>query len=176
MRPIRLAAWGLCLATVAIAAAAWPDLPDPIPTHLGPDGQPDGWSARSLSAWFLMPALAIALQGLMVVVGRVALANPQHINIPDKERLLALPPRFRAPVLATVAGFLDLVALGVAVLLAALQWQFTEVALGRHGVPPVVLFLAPGLLVIVLAFGIARMTGAVDSAHRAWKEAGAPPS
>ncbi|MNR89838.1 Immunity protein SdpI [compost metagenome] len=36
----------LILATWALVAWYWPHLPDPMPTHWGVNGQPDGWMSR----------------------------------------------------------------------------------------------------------------------------------
>ena len=51
----------LLLCMIGAALAVWPDLPDRIPVHFGIDGRPDGWAEKSLTSWFLLPGVAVAL-------------------------------------------------------------------------------------------------------------------
>jgi uncharacterized membrane protein len=62
------------LALVGLSVYFYNDLPDRIPTHFGPDGQPDRIGDKS-SLWFL-PALGLLLFGLMTFINRM----PHHFN------------------------------------------------------------------------------------------------
>lgn len=175
MHLFRYAAWAIALGTLAVAIAAWGDLPERIPVHLGADGQPDGWARKGGVSWFALAAIGLLVQVLLTFVAAVVRRNPSAVNIPDKERLLEMPPRHQAPVLLAVQGLVDLLALAVAVLIAVIQWQFVEVAGGRAGIGALPLILAPAALLVVALAGVVRISGALDAAHRAWRQAGSPP-
>lgn len=55
---------GVALLGIAAAAAAtwtvFDRLPDPLPTHFGLDGKPNGWMPREVGAWAI-PGLSVAL-------------------------------------------------------------------------------------------------------------------
>lgn len=174
MHLVRYAAWAIALGTLALASAEWGDLPQRIPVHLGADGQPDAWALKGGVAWFALAAIGVLLQLLLTVVAALVRRDPSAVNIPDKARLLELPPRHQAPVLFAVQGLVDLLALAVAVLIAVIQWQFVEVARGRAGIGALPLFLAPAALLLVALAGVVRVSGALDAAHRAWRQAGSP--
>ena len=55
---------GLLLLVFVITAAVYGRLPDPMPTHFGPSGRPNGWMARPWGAW-LVPGLSVALAALL---------------------------------------------------------------------------------------------------------------
>lgn len=176
MRLLRFAAWAIALGTVALAIAAWDALPERIPVHLGPDGRPDGWARKGGVAWFALAAIGVLVQGLLTGAAALVRRNPAAVNIPDKARLLELPPGRQAPVLRAVQGMVDLLALAVAVLIAVIQWQFVEVAGGRAGIGALPLLLAPAALLLVALGGIVRVSGALDAAHRDWRRDGSPPA
>lgn len=52
--------WLLIAACWAITLYYWPRLPDPMPTHWGIDGQPNGWMPRAIGA-LVGPLMAILL-------------------------------------------------------------------------------------------------------------------
>lgn len=56
----------LILASWALAAWYWPQLPDPMPTHWGIDGQPDGWMPR-LAGALVGPATATFVYVMMLL-------------------------------------------------------------------------------------------------------------
>jgi len=56
--------------------AAYPGLPDSIPTHFGPSGQPDAYGSRS-TIWFF-PAIAALLFIMVSLISRI----PHRFNYP----------------------------------------------------------------------------------------------
>ncbi|MCL2448205.1 MAG: DUF1648 domain-containing protein [Polyangiaceae bacterium] len=54
---------GLLLVTFAVTAAMYGRLPDPMPTHFGVSGRPNGWMSRAWGAW-LLPVLNAAVAAL----------------------------------------------------------------------------------------------------------------
>lgn len=57
----------LLLLPFALAAYFWDQIPETIPTHWGMDGQPDGWSQKGWSVFFL-PLITIGSYLLLVFV------------------------------------------------------------------------------------------------------------
>jgi uncharacterized membrane protein len=88
-----LSLWDLAalagLAGLAILAAAlWPRLPDPLPTHWGFDHRPNGWTPKAVVPW-LMFGLPAGIWGLLFVVG--------HFAVPREPVLAEVQRRAMAP-------------------------------------------------------------------------------
>lgn len=174
MRPLRFLAWGVVLATLVYAIAVYGQLPDRIPTGLDAAGAARGWTARSPRSWFLLPVLLLAMQVLFDVLATLLPTRPQLVNLPDKEKLLALPARWRAPVMQEVVRMMDATALGVALLFALIQWQLARTAQGQPGALGVAGLLMPIGLTVVLLLFVSRIGTRLDEAFKAWQGAGAP--
>ncbi len=175
MRRMRFVSWGLLLALLAHAAATYGALPDQVPTHLDLAGNPDRFTAKSVTSWFLLPAGGALLLILFEVMTAMMPSRPGMLNIPDKERFLALPRRWQAPVIAEAVLLMDVSAAGVLGVFGLVQWQLARIALGGGSSTPVLTVLAPMFLTIGLLLLVSRVTTAVESAEKAWKAAGAPP-
>ncbi len=172
---MRLVSWGLLLALVAHAAATYGALPEQVPTHLDLTGKPDRFSEKSVVSWFALPAIALSLLILFEVLTRLIPSRPHLINIPDKERFLALPRRWQAPVITEVNLFMDVTAAGVVAVFGFVQWELARIAMGASSGGTVLTLLAPMFLSIGLLLLVSRVTTALESAEKAWKSAGAPP-
>lgn len=175
---MRLVAFLLCAALWLGSAAAWPALPDPVPSRVS-GGEIVAWADKSASSWFLLPALATALLLLVIVVTRLASRRPALLNIPGKEQLLALPPARQAPVLAEAAGLIDGSSALMMAVFGAAQYARWHVANG--GSSDTVLLLVLPLAVLstplVLGLWLPRITNELErqvKAHRA--EGGTVPS
>lgn len=73
---------GPALAMIALlflaSAWAWPQVPDRIPMHWGPSGEPDGWGGRG--TLFLLPAVAAGTWLLMTVLPRFDPGRANYAN------------------------------------------------------------------------------------------------
>ncbi|MFH0737479.1 MAG: SdpI family protein [Candidatus Micrarchaeota archaeon] len=67
----------LIFVSVAVGAYAYALLPDPVASHWGISGEPDGYMPRGAGAFFL-PALLAALFSLLIVIPRI---DPLRANI-----------------------------------------------------------------------------------------------
>jgi len=169
-KPLRLASFGLLAVLYGGSAVAYRHLPERIPIHFDLAGNPDGWASTSLLSWFLLPLVATAVAGLMLVIGRVSEYRPELWNIPEKPRFLALPAEARAPIVARLRAFLALMAVMTTALMGVIQVEVFLTATGRGPAPP---WLMTGAIVLMLvATGVAavRMSGRVAAeireAHR----------
>jgi uncharacterized membrane protein len=97
-RALLVATVVLAIVVVMFSVASYPALPAQIPTHFGPAGA-DHWAAKTPARWFLVPLLALGLCALNYVIGAVFAKRPEYMNIPRKQRLLALAPEQRARVM-----------------------------------------------------------------------------
>jgi uncharacterized membrane protein len=80
----------------AFAAITWFTLPSRIPTHFGPSGAPDAWSARTLLGWFMFVGVSLFLHGLIYVITLPGARDTW--NIPEKDRFLKLTPEQQQPI------------------------------------------------------------------------------
>jgi uncharacterized membrane protein len=154
-KPFRLIALGLLAALYAGSAAAYPRLPERIPIHFGLAGNPDGWAGTSLLSWFMLPLIATAVAGLMLVAGRLSEYRPELWNVPEKPRFLALPAEARAPIAARLRAFMALMAVMTTVLMGVIQVEVFLTATGRGPATP---WLMTGATVLMLmATGVAAV-------------------
>jgi uncharacterized membrane protein len=174
MRPLRFLTWGLVIALVAYAASTYGSLPDRIPTHFGFDGVADRFADRSPARWFGLPIVAAGVMLLLEVLVVAMRTRPELLNIPDRERFVRLPARFREPVDGMVATMMDSTGLSVVLVMGLVQWHQTQLALGGPGIPPVLITLAPLAMMLVVLLQVSRISSAVDAADRRWKDAGSP--
>jgi len=70
----------LCLVPIAFGLILWDALPDPMPTHFGPDNRPDGWSSKPFAV-FGLPLIIMALHLACVFGTR---SDPKYANISGK--------------------------------------------------------------------------------------------
>ncbi len=90
---------------LGLCQTLWNRLPDPLPTHFGPDGQPNDWTPKALAPWFMF-GLPFVIWVLLALVGTWSAPS-------DPERS-ALQRRCMAPMRGlTVLGFLVLMSLMV---------------------------------------------------------------
>lgn len=74
----RLKSWGpfLLTAVLGLASLVWvlltlPNLPEQVPTHWGPSGTPDAWSATSFAAVAQGPLIGLGTAGFLALVAAV---------------------------------------------------------------------------------------------------------
>lgn len=153
--------WLLALGLGAAAVALWPEVPDRIPLHFGPDGTPDRWGERSVLGWFGLPLVVLAMAAGAEGLLSWTLARPEapYLNLPSKEAILALPPERRAPVWDRVRSLIYAVMATCVLAFALIQGGIWVEAHGANGQGWV---LAGGLSALVLpmaavVWGIVRV-------------------
>lgn len=131
----------------------------------GPGATGDG---MSLPAWLLLPSIAALDAVISWLVSRYAVRNPRRINLPSKERILALPPEAQTRVLGRVREALGIVGLSTAFILLMAQRLMYRVALGQDATGALVAVL----LAAVLA-GPVILVALVVTTQRALEQEGA---
>lgn len=109
----------------------YPELPDRIPVHFGAGGVADGWADRSVLSWFALPAIALLMNLLLYGAAAYASRNARFINLPDKERLLRLPPERQRPVLARVRAGLESIGVLLTAMFCLAQFASYRAAMGH---------------------------------------------
>jgi uncharacterized membrane protein len=177
MRPLPLLNALLLAAHWGFAVWAWPDLPEAVPAHFDLSGEPTRWESPSRGSWFGLPVVATLTAALVGTVAWAAPRYPRLMNLPDKDRLLALPPERQRPVLRRSA---DLLGLLTAPILLAFGMIQVGMWWGAHGQDTTAL-LVSALVVsalsapIGLALGLPRVQAELDRQHRAHEETRADP-
>jgi hypothetical protein len=96
--------------------------------------------------------------------------RPHWFNFPDKERFLALPPAYQAPVIEKMRFMLDVAALGVVVTFLSVQLMMWRSATGQplgalRLLPFAGVLLTPLLLLLVL-----RVQDATERQEKRYRE------
>jgi uncharacterized membrane protein len=158
----------LLLCMIGAASLVWPDLPDRIPVHFGIDGRPDGWAEKSLTSWFVLPGVAVALTFLMGAVRALLSRNPRWVNLPDRTRVSDLPAEAQGPVLEMISGFLALIQTELLVIFGLIQLASYRTATGgeSQGIMILVLLLAVLTSPFLLVVFFLRLQGALDRGRK----------
>lgn len=89
-----LIACGMVAVNQLTAMSVWTTLPERFPVHFDLSGHPDRFAERSSFEFFLLPILSlfltVLLLGITRLLDRLADSHPEWINVPNKERFLAL--------------------------------------------------------------------------------------
>jgi len=134
---------GLCV--IVYTVTRYDAMPDPMPTHFGLMGQPNGWSKKSVGAVMVLPIMTLVMG---VTLGGVALLTAQAkrgLRLDDGASLAA-QNRYRA----AMSRYLAILGLLVTTMLAAGSVTSVQVALGqRLALPMAVVFV--GLAIFLYA-------------------------
>ena len=76
----------LCLLPILFGVVMWDQLPDPMPTHFGANGEPNGWSSK-VFAVFGLPLFLVACEWFCLLATG---ADPKRRNVPHKVLTLML--------------------------------------------------------------------------------------
>lgn len=156
---------GLLIALIVVGSAlAWPELPERVPGHFGAGGEVTRWDSPSFLSWFGPAILGLVLAGMLYGLARLLPDRPHLFNFPDKDRFLALPPAFRAPVIRRMLDSLYGLATMMLALFALIQWTRFRTAHGADSAPyvAVVLILSVVTTPILLAVWLPRIQREVD--------------
>jgi uncharacterized membrane protein len=126
-------AWFIVSLTVVYTLWMFPQLPERIPLHFGPDGTPDAWGARGTI--FIAVGFSLFLQLFLMFVPKLgASVSPQIRKSKDPEAELAWAMSFIAKVRVWVAGLFLLIAWSTATVAlqqaAGLGWLFFGYTIG----------------------------------------------
>ncbi|MBN1150402.1 DUF1648 domain-containing protein [candidate division WOR-3 bacterium] len=113
--------WGLHL---------WKTMPDEIPVHFGFSGRPDRWTGKGwelIGLILLPPFMAVLLYGLLLLSRRYTFL----LNIPQKEKFLALPPDKQKPFWDLLSEMISGLTSSLCVLFYSLLQTIEQVAYGR---------------------------------------------
>ncbi|KAA0918755.1 DUF1648 domain-containing protein [Dietzia sp. ANT_WB102] len=154
---IRVLVAGLSIIWLGVLAWQVAVLPDRVPTHFGPGGEPDGWSSKvgALAFSALGPLFALPLP----LVSLLVLRWPGLINSPNKQWWTATAARLRR-FERLIREDLWLIAAVILVTLIGVQVGITGAALTPDGHLPGVWIAGP-LIVVFVGTGVvlARMYG-----------------
>lgn len=159
----------LLTALIALSLYVYPALPAEIPVHFGADGSADGWAGRSLLRWLMLPLVGAGTVLLLYGVGAVIPRRPQSLNMPDRKKLLELPPPLQRWVIAGTVNVLYVMALTMLLMFCGIQYGAWEVAQTRVASPIIVaslifsLVMTPFVVVALLVVNQRRL-------DRAWRD------
>ena len=127
-------------------------VPDPMPIHIGPDGEPDGWTTKSLGSAFALVGFAPGII-LLAGAGTVGLTRATAQDAGERQRMIAR--EMNPPVAAWLFWLATIIAVDV-----------TGSLLGHSG--PLTLLLMVGAMVLATVVFVRRMVHVhhrVDAAH-----------
>lgn len=126
-------------------------MPEQIPTHFGPTGAPDAWSARSFGSVYMLLIIGTLVYLSMFLINYFLIIKPKDprkfINLPQARKDAMNDAQMEAIRRVTVQGmaWLDVT---LVIMFAVIQYGMVNTALGiQKGVGPAALILAGVLLV-----------------------------
>lgn len=128
----------------------WKEIPDKIPIHFSFNGTPDGWAGKGNLMILFAVALGINALFYLIMIGTSWLSkHPSLLNIPNKERFLALPEEKQQVYWELTKEFMAGMASTINILWTTLMWGTIQVSLGKlDKLPGWAIY--PGLVVILI--------------------------
>ena len=156
--------------------AAWPHLPARIPIHFGIHGRADHWVETTPLAWFALPLLALAMVLVNAWLARLLPRRPDLFNHPDKQRFLALPTPYRAPVIHRMQAFLHWVSVQLVLLFGLIQVAVYRTAHGAESGTFMVVVLVLGIAVLpmLLLWNVTRIQAEITQQFRRFRQQAEP--
>ena len=148
----------LAAVLIAISLYWYGRLPERIPIHFNARGAPDGWGGKAM--FLVLPLIGLASAALMAFVGRLAVRKPELMNMPGKERILALPQEARRRALVPLVVTMDVMATLILVLFIVIAVATYRSAMGHDTASLItlplygivgVMVVAPIILMIVMS-------------------------
>lgn len=151
-RPLLMTTAAMLVALLAWSASAYGALPPSIPAHFGAGGV-DRWADTSFWSWFGLPLMALGLPALNYGIAVFFAARPQFMNIPRKDRLLALPADRRARVMRWWWTLMQAIALVEVLILGVAQYGIWLAATKRlaTGQPIVIVVMVLAIAMVPLS-------------------------
>jgi len=130
------------------------ELPDKIPVHFGLDGTPDRWSGKGDLMIILAVVLGVnALFYLFIIAIPWLRKHPALLNIPGKDRFLALPLEKQRAYWDLLKEFMAGIAVSMNILFLTAIWGTIRVGLGEAEKLPA-WSIWPGLLLVLVVIVI----------------------
>lgn len=173
MSNTRMLPWAVLIGIVAFAAATYAGLPEEIPTKVSSRGVITHAEPKTVLNWFMLAGIATLTQAFLTALTLRLPARPDLFNFPEKERLLALPREYQAPVIARMQVAMDVIATGTMLIIGAAQWLLWRTAMGHPEssgfLAIVVLTVFVGPMAFLL---VGRVSSEVEVQERRAREAG----
>ncbi len=175
MNALRILPWALLLGLFAFSVGTFRSLPPEIPTHVNAAGEPTTLVPKGVGKWMLLPLVALGVQAMLAGLAALLPRRPDLFNFPEKARLLALPPPYRAPAVAWMRVVLDVTAVLMMLIMGYVQWMLWRTALGhRETAGLVVIMLSSVLMLPAILLLVSKVNEATLEAERKWIAAGRP--
>ena len=166
---LRLLPWALCVALLLFSAATYSNLPASIPQHLNAAGEVTRSTPTTWLSWMLLPLVAVLVQALMTGLTLVLPKRPDLFNLPEKERLLTLPPEYRSTVIPLMQQTVDALGALTVLVLFGVQVMLWRVALGHAASNALPLLIVTSVVFVPVALVLtSRVHTATEEAHRRW--------
>jgi uncharacterized membrane protein len=151
-RALFITTLALIVALVSWTASAYGSLPPSMPAHFGAGGV-DRWAETSFWSWFGIPLMAVGLPAVNYGIALAFATRPEYMNIPRKDRLLALPADRRARVMRWWWRLMQVIALVEVLILGVAQYGIWLAAMRRMatGQPIVVLVMILAIAMLPLS-------------------------
>ena len=120
-------------------------MPDPVPTHFGISGQPDGWSKKSVGAVMVLPIMTLVMGVTLSGVALLTAKAKRGLRLDGGASLVA-QNRYRS----AMSRYLAILGLLVTTMLASLSVTSVQVALGQRRTLPGAIMLV-GLAIFLFA-------------------------
>jgi uncharacterized membrane protein len=148
------AVFGILVATWAMTAWFWHDLPSIIPIHFNFSGVPDSLAGKSLFYVFLIPLMQTAMFLIFTLIYRY----PQYSSWPTTLILMAVEESKRNKIFEVIRSMLIAILIWISILFAYLQFTILATANGRaFGLAGYVMIGFLGLMLVYLVYYTAKM-------------------
>ena len=176
MSNTRFLPWVVVIGIVAFTAATYAGLPAEIATKISTSGEITRTAPKSFFNWFFLTGIAVLTQAFLTWLTTLLPAQPDLFNFNEKERFLALPREYQAPVVQRMQFAMDIIGLLTMLLLAYVQFMIWRTSTGHHhrlgfaAILAVTAIYAPAILLLV-----GRVSAEVETQEKRYRgNAGVP--
>lgn len=143
----------LLAATAAFAWLTYEALPKRVPIHFDLSGHPNRFADKGFEV-IVLYLLPFFLTALLHAAAWMVSRRPQAINLPNKEKFLALPPERREPVYEVLCGFFYAQSASINLLLLSIIIGITLAAQSpSKALSPTYIFPGLGLVLLTSIVG-----------------------
>jgi uncharacterized membrane protein len=80
---------GLCVLCIVHAVYYYPQLPDKVATHFGPDGRPDAWSSKQAFFGVYMTTLSLSALVFLGIAFGISYVPVSMVSLPNRDYWLS---------------------------------------------------------------------------------------